>query len=85
VDKALEDESWFQVMREELDQFEKNEVWTLVSPPQSKSIIGAKLVYKNKLDKQDNIVRNKAKLVAKGYSQREGIDYTKTYAHVAKL
>jgi len=56
-------------MKEELDQFQKNEVWTLVEPPPRKAIIGARCVFKNKMDKQGKDVRNKARLLVKCYSQ----------------
>jgi len=85
VNETLEDESWIEAMREELDQFKKNEVWMLVEPPTNKVVIGVKWVFRNKLDEQGKVVRNKARLVAKGYSQQEGIDFTETYAHVARL
>ena len=60
-------------MQEELDQFKRNKVWELVSRPKDKSVIGTKWVFKNKLVENGNIIRNKAKLVAKGYCQEEGI------------
>jgi len=63
VNKALKDESWVKAMKEELDRFSKNEVWTLVSPPKDKAMIGTKWVFRNKLDEQSKIVRNKARLV----------------------
>ena len=72
-------------MEEELAQFEKNEVWTLVPSPSNHPIIGTKWVFRNKLNEDGKIVRNKARLVAQGYSQEEGIDYDETYAPVARL
>ncbi|KAK6120416.1 hypothetical protein DH2020_045841 [Rehmannia glutinosa] len=59
-------------MQEELNQFERNDVWELVPCPPSQTIIGTKWVFRNKLDDQGNIVRNKARLVAQGYCQEEG-------------
>ncbi|KAK6140952.1 hypothetical protein DH2020_025306 [Rehmannia glutinosa] len=61
-------------MQEELNQFERNDVWELVPCPPSQTIIGTKWVFRNKLDDQGNIVRNKARLVAQGYCQEEGIN-----------
>ncbi|KAK6146204.1 hypothetical protein DH2020_020073 [Rehmannia glutinosa] len=72
-------------MQEELNQFERNDIWELVPCPPSQTIIGTKWVFRNKLDDQGNIVRNKARLVAQGYCQEEGIDYDETFAPVARL
>ena len=72
-------------MQEELNQFERNQVWTLVPPEEDQSIIGTKWVFKNKLDEASNVVRNKARLVAQGYNQMEGIDFEETFAPVARL
>jgi len=52
---------------------------------QNKNIIGTKWVFRNKLDEQGEVIRNKARLVAQGYSQQKGIDYTETFAPVARL
>ena len=61
-------------MQEELNQFERNEVWELVPRPNDQSVIGTKWVYRNKMDENGIIIRNKARLVAQGYNQQEGID-----------
>jgi len=68
-----------------LNQFARNEVWTLVPRTNKMNVIGIKWVFKNKLDEQGVIVRNKARLMAKGYNQEEGIDFGETYALVARL
>ncbi|GKB68143.1 retrovirus-related pol polyprotein from transposon TNT 1-94 [Tanacetum coccineum] len=83
--EALKYESWIIAMQEELNQFVENNVWELVSHPKSTTIIGTKWVYMNKLDENGVVSRNKARLVAQGYNQQEGIDYDETYASVARL
>jgi hypothetical protein len=72
-------------MQEELNQFERNKVWKLVPRPSNKTVIGTKWVFRNKLDENGTVTRNKARLVAQGYRQEEGIDYDETFAPVARL
>ena len=60
-------------------------MWDLVPKPLQKNIIGTKWVFRNKLNEQGDVTRNKARLVAQGYSQQEGIDYTETFAPVVRL
>ena len=83
--EAKNEESWIISMQEELDQFERKKVWTLVPRPTNYPIIGTKWVFRNKMDKLENVVRNKARLVAKGYNQEEGIDFDETFAPVARI
>nr|GEW40973.1 retrovirus-related Pol polyprotein from transposon TNT 1-94 [Tanacetum cinerariifolium] len=85
VNEALTDDSWIVAMKEELNQFIANDVWELVPQPRSMKIIGTKWVFRNKLDENGIVSRNKARLVAQGYNQQEGIDYDETYALVARL
>ncbi|GJR26557.1 retrovirus-related pol polyprotein from transposon TNT 1-94 [Tanacetum coccineum] len=85
INEALKDESWVMAMQEELNQFISNDVWELVPNPMDMTIIGTKWVYRNKLDENGVVTRNKARLVAQGYNQQEGIDYDETYAPVARL
>ncbi|GJU25835.1 retrovirus-related pol polyprotein from transposon TNT 1-94 [Tanacetum coccineum] len=85
VNEALGDESWIVTMQEELNQFIANDIWELVPQPRNMTIIGTKWVFRNKLDENGIVSRNKARLVAQGYNQQEGIDYDETYAPVARL
>ncbi|GJY73218.1 copia protein [Tanacetum coccineum] len=62
-------------MQDELLQFKSQKVWTLVDLPNGKRAIGTKCVYMNKKDEKGIMIKNKARLVAQGYTQEEGIDY----------
>ena len=68
MEEALQDADWVQAMQEELNEFERNKVWTLVPRPKNRSIVGTKWVFRNKTDSDGIITRNKARMVAKGYS-----------------
>ena len=85
VRDALEDVDWSKAMEEEIEQIEKNKTWSLVPRPEDKNVIGTKWVFRNKLDENGEDIRNKARLVCKGYAQEEGIDYGETFAPVARL
>jgi hypothetical protein len=71
-------------MQEEHNNFTRNEVWHLVPRP-NQNVVGTKWVFRNKQDEHGVVTRNKALLVAKGYSQGEGLDFDETYAPVARL
>ena len=71
-------------MNQELDQIEKNQTWELVPRPKNKNVIGTKWVYK-KMNENGKVIKNKARLVCKGYAQVEGVDYEETFAPVARL
>ncbi|GKB41539.1 putative ribonuclease H-like domain-containing protein [Tanacetum coccineum] len=75
VIQALKDPSCIEAMQEELLQFKLQQVWSLMDLPHGKRAIGTKWVYKNKKDERGIVIRNKASLVAQGYTQEEGIDY----------
>ncbi|GKB71502.1 copia protein [Tanacetum coccineum] len=72
--------SWIVAMQEELNQFIANDVWELVPQPRNMTIIGTTWAFRNKLDENGIVSQNKARLVAQGYNQQEGIDYDETYA-----
>jgi hypothetical protein len=72
-------------MHGELENFERNQVWTLVDPPRDVNVIATKWVFKNKQEEDGEIVRNKARLVTEGFSQVEGLDFGETFAPVARL
>jgi hypothetical protein len=84
-DEALQDEGWVSAMHDELHQFTRNDVWTLVPLPAEQNIIGTKWIFKNKTDEHGTVVRNKARIVAQGYTQIEGVDFDETFARVARL
>nr|GEY42909.1 retrovirus-related Pol polyprotein from transposon TNT 1-94 [Tanacetum cinerariifolium] len=85
VAEALKDADWVSAMQEELDQFTRLKVWRLVPRPEGKSVIKTKWIFKNKKDESSLVIRNKARLVAVGYSKQEGIDYDETFALVARI
>jgi hypothetical protein len=85
VGHALSDLSWVNAMHEELENFERNQLWTLVDPPRDVNVIGTKWVFKNNQGEDGEVVRNKAHLIAQGYSQVEGLDFWETFALVARL
>ncbi|GJX15376.1 retrovirus-related pol polyprotein from transposon TNT 1-94 [Tanacetum coccineum] len=72
-------------MQKELNQFIANDVWELLLQPKNMTIIGTKWVFRNKLDENNIVSLNKARLVAQGYNQQEGIDYDEACAPVARL
>ena len=72
-------------MEEELSQIEKNDTWELVPRPKDKNVIGTKWVFRNNLNEEGKVTRNKARLVCKGYAQIEGVDFEETFAPVARM
>jgi hypothetical protein len=86
VYEALEDPDWLEAMHEELNNFKRNKVWTLVErPKECRNVIGTRWIFKNKQDANGIVIHNKARLVAQGFSQVEGVDYGETFAPVARL
>ena len=72
-------------MHDELLQFQRNDVWTLVPRLEGEHIIGIKRIFCNKTDEEGNVISNKARLVAQGYSQMREVDYDKTLAPIAHM
>ncbi|GJY03819.1 retrovirus-related pol polyprotein from transposon TNT 1-94 [Tanacetum coccineum] len=82
---ALTQSCWIEAMQEELNEFERIEVWELVPRPDKVMVITLKWNYKVKLDEMGGILKNKARLVARGYCQEEGIDFEESFAPVDRL
>ncbi|GJU31762.1 putative reverse transcriptase domain-containing protein, partial [Tanacetum coccineum] len=82
---ALKDPSWIEAMQDELLQFKLQKVWTLVDLPNGKRPTGTKWVYRNKKDERGIVIKNKARFVAQGYTQEEGIDYDEVFAPVSRI
>nr|GEX88937.1 copia protein [Tanacetum cinerariifolium] len=82
---ALTQSCWIEAMQEELNEFERLEVWELIPRPDKVMVITLKWIYKVKLDELGGILKNKAYLVARGYRQEEGIDFEESFAPVTRL
>jgi hypothetical protein len=72
IGHTLSDSSWVNAIYEVLENFERNQLWSLVEPSHDVNVIGTKWVFKNKEGEDGEVVRNKARLVAQGFSQVEG-------------
>ena len=80
IEEALIDIDWVNAMHEELNNITRNQVWELVERPKNHNVIRTKWVFRNKQNQDGIVVRNKASLVAQGYTQVEGLDFGETYA-----
>ncbi|XP_071739887.1 uncharacterized protein [Rutidosis leptorrhynchoides] len=83
--QEFKNEKWVQAMNKELQALQDNNTWVITTLPPNKTPVGNKWVYRIKLKADGSIERYKARLVVKGFTQREGTDYTETFAHVAKM
>nr|GEX98800.1 retrovirus-related Pol polyprotein from transposon TNT 1-94 [Tanacetum cinerariifolium] len=83
--RTIKDESWTMAIQEELNQFITNDVWSLVPPPNNQTELVLNGSLKTKLTENGVVSRNKARLVAQGYNQQEGINFDETYAFVVRL
>ncbi|GJZ98931.1 retrovirus-related pol polyprotein from transposon TNT 1-94 [Tanacetum coccineum] len=82
---AITEDCWFQAMQDEIYEFDQLQVWELVPQPDCVMIIALKWIYKVKLDKYGDVLKNKARLVTKGYRQEEGIDFEESFAPIARI
>nr|GFB82577.1 integrase, catalytic region, zinc finger, CCHC-type, peptidase aspartic, catalytic [Tanacetum cinerariifolium] len=85
VKEAMTDPAWIDSMQEELLQFKRLDVWVLVPAPDNISPLTLKWLLKNKHDEEQTVIRNKSRLVVKGYRQEEGIDFEESFAPVARM
>jgi hypothetical protein len=85
LDEALKQNCWRKAIAEELAAIEENKTWSLTTLPADRHAIGLKWVFKVKRDEQGAVVRHKARLVVKGYAQKQGIDFEEVYALVARM
>ncbi|GJV55324.1 retrovirus-related pol polyprotein from transposon TNT 1-94 [Tanacetum coccineum] len=81
----MDDSTWIGTMHDELHQFDRLQVWELVDKPFGNTVIKLKWLWKNKNDEDQTVIRNEARLVARGYAQEEGIDFEESFALVARL
>nr|GEW90101.1 hypothetical protein [Tanacetum cinerariifolium] len=85
VKEAITNPAWIDSMQEELLQFKRLDVWVLVPAPDNISPLTLKWLFKNKHDEEQTVIRNKSRLVMRGYRQEEGIDFEESFAPVARM
>nr|GFB11795.1 retrovirus-related Pol polyprotein from transposon TNT 1-94 [Tanacetum cinerariifolium] len=85
IKEAMADSALIESIQEELHQFDRLDVWELVDRPLCINVINLKWLWKNKRDEENTVIRNKSRLVAKGYAQKEGINFEESFAPVARL
>ncbi|GJW76360.1 retrovirus-related pol polyprotein from transposon TNT 1-94 [Tanacetum coccineum] len=85
IKESMSNHSRIESMHDELHEFERLDVWELVPSPDGKNIIAVKWLWKNKSDAENIVIRNKYRLVAKGYKHEEGIDFEESFAPIARL
>nr|GEW28602.1 hypothetical protein [Tanacetum cinerariifolium] len=85
VKEAMTDPVWIDSMQEELLQFKRLDEWVLVPAPDNISPLTLKWLFKNKHDEEQTVIRNKSRLIVRGYRQEEGIDFEESFAPVARM
>nr|GFA13980.1 hypothetical protein [Tanacetum cinerariifolium] len=85
IKEAMANSAWIESMQEELHQFDRLDVWDLFDRPLCTNVINLKWLWKNKHDEENTVIRNKSCLVAKGYAQKEEVDFEESFAPVARL
>ncbi|GJT18671.1 retrovirus-related pol polyprotein from transposon TNT 1-94, partial [Tanacetum coccineum] len=85
VNEAMTDPAWIESMQEEILQFKRLDVWVLVPPPDNIKPLTLKWLFKNKYDEENTVIRNKTRLVVRGYRHEEGIDFEESFTLVARM
>nr|GEV02009.1 Gag-Pol polyprotein [Tanacetum cinerariifolium] len=85
IKEAMADSAWIESMQEELHQFDRLDVLEIVDRPLRTNVINLKWLWKNKRDEENTVIRNKSRLVDKGYAQKEGVDFEESFTPVARL
>ena len=81
-EEAAQKKEWVEAMKEEYQSIMKNDVWDIVPKPENKSVVSSKWIYKIKHVVDGSIENYKARFVARGFSQKDGIDYEETFAPI---
>ena len=84
-EEAIKHDVWKKAMEEEIRMIEKNNTWELVAVPREREVVSLKWIYKIKLNQEGDIQKHKARLVARGFTQKPGIDFYETFSPVTRL
>ena len=83
VAKAMQKEEWIEAMEDELKSIQRNKTWKMTDLPKGKNTISLKWIFKTKFLSDGSIQKHKARLVARGFTQQQGVDYEETFSLVA--